>query len=71
MKYQISVFNNDNEAEGENRFKEILAMKWLNEQAADGWRLVSISTTPTMVKFPTDALGVVDSSLTVVMEKGE
>ncbi len=70
MTYLLNVFR-DTDGEGEDRLKEVKATKWLNENAKDGFRLVSMSTTPTGINAVNDSYSVVESSITVVVTKGE
>ena len=69
MKYEVKSFKDQNPQDGTSEFenKDKEATEWLNHMAAQGYRLVAITSTPIYLSQPFSTTNI-SNSITLVVE---
>jgi hypothetical protein len=69
MKYEVKSFKDQNPQDGTSEFKskDSEATEWLNQMAAQGYRLVAITSSPIYLSQPLSTTNI-SNSITLVVE---
>jgi hypothetical protein len=69
MKYEVKSFQDQNPQDGTSEFedKDRKATEWLNQMAAQGYRLVAIASSPIYLSQPLSTTNIANS-ITLVVE---
>ena len=69
MKYEVKSFKDQNPQDGTSEFedKDRKATEWLNHMAAQGYRLVAITSSPIYLSQPLSTTNIANS-ITLVVE---
>ena len=69
MKYEVKSFQDQNPQDGTSAFedKDRKATEWLNQMAAQGYRLVAIASSPIYLSQPLSTTNIANS-ITLVVE---